>query len=80
MFTNIAFGLVSGFVGWMPTEFLAKPFRKELRRQCTKTLPGSCMHCHRSQWLSTSAARADLGTSQHEYALKPKRRRYARRV
>lgn len=27
-FTSIAFGLVSGFVGWMLTEFLAKPFRK----------------------------------------------------
>ncbi|KRR21334.1 hypothetical protein CQ14_06705 [Bradyrhizobium lablabi] len=27
-FTSIAFGLVSGFVGWMITEFLAKPFRK----------------------------------------------------
>ena len=26
--TSIAFGLFSGFVGWMLTEFLAKPFRK----------------------------------------------------
>jgi hypothetical protein len=26
--TSIAFGLVSGFLGWMLTEFLAKPFRK----------------------------------------------------
>jgi hypothetical protein len=25
---TIAFGLVSGFAGWMLTEFLAKPFRK----------------------------------------------------
>ncbi|MBP1064874.1 hypothetical protein JOE51_006341 [Bradyrhizobium japonicum] len=27
---TIAFGLVSGFVGWMLTEFMAKPFRKAL--------------------------------------------------
>jgi hypothetical protein len=27
-FTSIAFGLISGFVGWMLTEFVAKPFRK----------------------------------------------------
>ena len=26
--TSIAFGLFSGFVAWMLTEFLAKPFRK----------------------------------------------------
>ncbi|MGY4502594.1 hypothetical protein ACVWYH_006551 [Bradyrhizobium sp. GM24.11] len=29
-FTSIAFGLVSGFVGWILTEFFAKPFRRGL--------------------------------------------------
>lgn len=28
--SSIAFGLVSGFVGWMLTEFLAKPFRRAI--------------------------------------------------
>lgn len=28
--TSIAFGLISGFVGWILTEFFAKPFRRGL--------------------------------------------------
>jgi hypothetical protein len=49
---TIAFGLVSGFAGWMLTEFLAKPFRKAVdlivEARASLIIFGSVQARHRS--------------------------------